>query len=128
MDTREMINSIIDKAYEARQREDVDAAAACFAENGSFRINGGPPTTCRADQVTALREQFDAFDLLDMQFHCRIIDPPHAVVHWRGKFRAKHSGRVADAEILDLIEVKDGRISSLTTFFDTALAQQMLAP
>jgi len=56
-----------------------------------------------------------------------IIDPPHAAVHWRGRFRNK-GGQEAETDILDLIEVKDGRISSLTTFFDTALAAAMLAP
>ena len=54
-----------------------------------------------------------------MKIHCRIIDPPRAVVHWRGTFRAGN-GKQADTDILDLIEVRDGQIASLTTFFDTA--------
>jgi ketosteroid isomerase-like protein len=47
-------------------------------------------------------------------------------VHWRGTFRAK-SGQVGDTDILDLIEVRDGRIASLTTFFDTAYAATLSA-
>ena len=75
----------------------------------------------------ALKAQFEAFALLDMEVHCRIIDPPRAVVHWRGKFRAQN-GQVGETDILDLIEVRDGQICSLTTFFDTAYAVALSAP
>jgi ketosteroid isomerase-like protein len=127
MDTRASIDAILDKAYAARQRHDVEAAAACFTEDGCFRPNGGPPTTNRAEQTMSLKAVFEAFELLKMDVHCRIIDPPRAVVHWRGSFRAK-SGQVGETDILDLIEVRDGRIASLTTFYDTAYAAALIAP
>jgi ketosteroid isomerase-like protein len=127
MDARRSIEAILDEAYAARQRQDVEATAACFTEDGCFRPNGGPPTTSRAEQTTSLKAVFDAFELLKMDVHCRIIDPPRAVVHWRGTFRAKN-GQVGESDILDLIEVRDGRIASLTTFFDTAYAAALSAP
>jgi ketosteroid isomerase-like protein len=128
MDTRASIEAIIDKAYDARRRNDAEAAAATFCEDGCFMANGMPAgTKSRAEQVAALKQQFGAFTLLEFQLHCRIIDPPRAVVHWRGKFRAQN-GRVGDTDILDLIEVRDGRIASLTTFFDTAYAMNLAAP
>ena len=90
--------------------------------------NGTPAkTTSRVEQVAALKQLFAAFAVLELHVHCRIIDPPRAVVHWRGKFRAQN-GRVGDADILDLIEVRDGRIASLTTFYDTAYAMALAAP
>ena len=49
------------------------------------------------------------------------------MVHWRGKFRARN-GREGETDILDLIEVHDGRIVSLTTFFDTSYAVSLAAP
>ena len=128
MDTRASIEAIIDKAYDARRRNDAEAAAATFCEDGCFMANGMPAgTKSRAEQVAALKQQFETFTLLKFQLHCRIIDPPRAVVHWRGKFRAQN-GRVGDTDILDLIEVRDGRIASLTTFFDTAYAMNLAAP
>ena len=127
MDTRASIESILDKAYAARQRSDAEGAAACFTEDGCFRAVGGPATKSRNEQISALKAQFDAFTLLDMKVHCRIIDPPHAVVHWHGKFRVTN-GQVGETDILDLIKVRDGRIASLTTFFDTAYAQALSAP
>ncbi len=127
MDTRAEIESILDQAYAARRREDAEGAASCFTEDGCFRANGGPATTNRTEQITALKAQFEAFALLDMKVHCRIIDPPCAAVHWRGTFRAPN-GRTGETDILDLIEVRDGRICSLTTFFDTAYAMSLAAP
>lgn len=128
MDTRATIEAILDKAYVARRNQDAAAAAACFCDDGCFMANGMPAgTRNRTEQVSALQQMFDAFALVEFREHCRIIDPPRAVVHWRGKFRAKN-GQVGDTDVLDLIEVRDGRIASLTTFFDTAYAAALSAP
>ena len=62
-----------------------------------------------------------------MSTHCRVIDPPRAVVHWHGKFRMQN-GEIGETDTLDLIEVQDGKIASLTTFFDTAYAARLSAP
>ena len=127
MDTRATIESILDKAYAARRGHDASAAAALFSEDGKFGANGAPTARNQAERVDALKGMFTAFEVVEFQQHCRIIDPPRAVVHWRGKFRAQN-GRVGETDILDLIEVRDGRISSLTSFFDTAYAAALAAP
>jgi hypothetical protein len=71
-------------------------------------------TKNRSEQVAALKQTFEAFELLNFQQRCRIIDPPRAVVHWHGKFRARN-GRVGDTDIINLIEVRDGRIARRST-------------
>src|SRR5262245_36030338 len=127
MDSRQDIERILDRAYAARFKQDLDAVVECFHPEGCFAMNGAPrPSADRGGQRSAMQDLFAAFDLLDFQSHCRLIDPPQAVVHWRGKFRSKKTGQVADTDILDLIEVRDGRIASLTSFFDTALAARIL--
>jgi ketosteroid isomerase-like protein len=128
MDTRATIEGILDKTYAARQRQDLDAVLACFHDAGQFRMNGGAvATTSRAEQHAALGGLFGALTMTDFHQYCRVIDPPRAVVHWRGKFRSNKTGEAADADILDIIEIKDGCITSLTTFFDTALAARLTA-
>lgn len=128
MDTRATIEAILDKAYAARRGNDAEGAVACFCEDGCFMANGMPAgTKNRAEQILAMKGMFEAFEVVGFQQHCRVIDPPRAVVHWRGKFRAKN-GKVGDTDVLDLIEVRDGRIASLTTFFDTAYAAALSAP
>ena len=55
-------------------------------------MNNGMParTKNRTEQVDAMKAMFDAFEVVEFQQHCRIIDPPRAVVHWRGKSRARN--------------------------------------
>jgi uncharacterized protein (TIGR02246 family) len=127
MDTRATIDIILDRAYAARRSHDADAAAALFAPDGHFAANGAPPARGRAEQVSAMRAIFDAFAVVDFREHCRLIDPPRAVVHWSATFRARN-GRLGQADVLDLIEVRGGKISALTTFFDTAYAANLSAP
>ena len=128
METRASIEAILDKAYAARRGNDVEGAAACFCEDGRFMANGAPAaTTNRAEQRVAMQQMFDAFAVVGFRQHCRIIDPPRAVVHWRGTFRAKN-GQVGETDVLDLIEVRNGRIAALTSFFDTAYAGTLSAP
>jgi uncharacterized protein (TIGR02246 family) len=127
MDTRATIEALLDKAYAARRSHDAKAAAALFAADGTFAANGAPRAEKHAERLGALEGMFDTFALVEFHQHCRIIDPPRAVVHWRGKFRAKN-GQVGDTDVLDLIEVRDGRIASLTSFFDTAYAAALSAP
>jgi uncharacterized protein (TIGR02246 family) len=129
MTSRQEIEQVLDRAYAARQRQDVAATLECFRSDGSFVSNGAPAPARGTDQCrSALAALFETFTLLEFTPHCRVIDPPRAAVHWQGKFRANPTGQVAAADILDLIEVKDGKIASLTTFFDTALAARLTTP
>jgi ketosteroid isomerase-like protein len=126
MDARASIDALVDRAYAARRNHDVAGAMACFTEDGGFRTSGGQPTTNRAEQQRALKGVFDAFALIAFEQRCRVIDPPRAVVHWRGKFRMKN-GNIGELDVLDLIEVQDGRIAPLVTFFDSAYAEKLNA-
>jgi ketosteroid isomerase-like protein len=127
MDDRVTIEAILDKAYAGRRSGDAQAVAALFAEDGKFGANGAPHAESRSERADALQGMFAAFEVVGFEQYCRIIDPPRAAVYWRGKFRAQN-GKVGETDILDLIEVKDGRISRLTTFFDTAYATALAAP
>src|SRR3954454_25124647 len=82
MDTRATIESILDQAYAARQRQDHEAAAACFTEDGCFKQNGGGGTGNPTQQTMALKAPSERFELITFPQHSRIIDPPQAVVHW----------------------------------------------
>ena len=126
MESRQEIEQILDRAYAARRKQDIDATVEVFHPEGRFAVNGQEAHAVgRRAHQSALKDLFAAFRLLEFQQHCRVIDPPRAVVHWRGRFRAAASGEEAETDVLDLIEIKDGRIASLMTFFDTALAARL---
>ena len=48
MDTRASIEALLDRAYEARRAEDVEAVIASFHEDGRFLSNGAPERRARA--------------------------------------------------------------------------------
>lgn len=128
MDSRATIETVLDALYDARRRNDPAAAADCFREDGQFRPNGAPAATAnRTEQVAALKGLFETFVVVDLTVHCRVIDPPRAAVHWRGTFRTPN-GKTGETDILDIIEFRDGKAASLTTFFDTAYAASLAAP
>ena len=105
-------------------RDHPPADPSVFA--GTAEIEAYFADICGRNMDHRVADRVASPDRIAFTQHCRIIDPPQAVVHWRGTFRAK-SGQVGDTDILDLIEVRDGRIASLTTFFDTAYAAVLSA-
>ena len=127
MDTRETIETVLDKAYAARRTHDAQAACGLFTDDGCFMANGAPAAKGVTERVSAMTGMFAAFEVIEFREHCRIIDPPRAVVHWRGKFRTQN-GNVGNTDVLDLFELRDGKIASLTSFFDTEYAVALSAP
>jgi len=122
MDTRAAIETILDKACGAANH-DAKAAAASFADDGTFAANGVPRAEKPAERPGALEGRCAAFEVIGFDQPCRIMDPPRAVVHWRGKFRAQN-GQVGETRP---DRGAGRRIASLTTFFDTAYAHALSA-
>ena len=127
MDTRETIESVLDKAYAARRTDDAQAASVLFTDDGRFMANGAPAAKGLTERVSAMQGMFAAFEVIEFHEQCRIVDPPRAVVHWRGKFRTQN-GNVGRTDVLDLFEVRDGKIASLISLFDTDYAAALSAP
>jgi len=129
MDTRASVETVLDQLYAARCANDANAAGALFAADGRFAayLDGTPTLSAHAERVSAMNTLFTAFTVVDFHEHCRVIDPPRAVVHWRGRFRALN-GREGEANILDLFEFRDGKVAGATTFYDTAFAARLSAP
>ena len=127
MDTRATIEAVLDQAYAARRAHDAQVASVLFTDDGHFMANGSPVAKGLTERVSAMQGMFAAFEVIEFREHCRIIDPPRAVVHWRGKFRTQN-GNVGNTDVLDLFELRDGKIASLTSFFDTEYALALSAP
>ena len=128
MATRQEIESLLEKAYAARKKGDVKEILPLFTESGRFKAVGAEAARGHAEQGPALEGLIKAFELLDYKIHCMVIEGTKAAVHWRGTFRSSATGKIAETDLLDLIEVKDGRIASFDNFFDTALAAKLTQP
>lgn len=128
MTSRQEMQALLEKAYAARQKGDVKALLPLFTETGRFKAVGAEAALGRTQQGAVLEGMIQGFELLDYKIHCMVIEGSKAAVHWHGRFRASATGKVAETDLLDLIEVEDGRIASFDNFFDTALAAKLSQP
>ena len=128
MDSRQDIERILDQAYAARQKQDIDAVVECFHPRRLLqdeRVGERRPS----DRV-GQRAAWKACSRPSSCWTSKAI-AASSIRRRRSCTGAASSGpgrpaQVADTDVLDLIEVRDGRIASLTSFFDTALAARIL--
>jgi ketosteroid isomerase-like protein len=135
MSDRSGVEKVLRDAYEARVRGDIDALGRIFANNARFEVAGSsqvsaiPARVEGAVQVLPLLGQMiKTFQLSDLRILSMVIEGSKAAVHWRAKARSSVTGEIADTQLMDIIEVKDGRITSFIEFCDTALASRLMGP
>jgi ketosteroid isomerase-like protein len=135
MSGRSGVEKVLRDAYEARVRGDIDTLGRIFADNARFEVAGSsqvsrvPARVEGAAQVLPLiGQQIRTFQLSDLRILSMVIEGSKAAVHWRAKARSSVTGEIADTQLFDLIEVKNGRIVSFLEFCDTALASRLMGP
>lgn len=135
MGDRAEVERVVRQAYTARERNDLEGFMEVFAERPFFRIAGtrltSPVTMAssgRDELRRVLEELIAAFCWIDHTIVTMLIEGPKAAVFGRIRFRAASTGDLFETEVADFIEVKDGRIVSLTKFCDTALAAYLMEP
>ena len=125
MDTeRAAIERLLRDLHAARLRGDLAAMCSLFCDDASFEIAGGSdgkPIQISAKGADQLRPwlavMVKAFGLAEYALLSMLVDGARAAVHWRVKIRSKITGAVVPTELIDLVEVRDGRIASYTEFF-----------
>jgi ketosteroid isomerase-like protein len=58
-----------------------------------------------------------SFKLSEHSVLTMLIDGQRAAVHWRAKVYSRISGTTVLTELMDLVEVRDGRVASYIEFF-----------
>jgi ketosteroid isomerase-like protein len=135
MSDRSSVEKVLREAYEARVRGDIDTIGRIFAENARFEVAGSsqvsaiPARVEGAGQIRPLiGQQIKTFQMSDLRILSMIIEGGKAAVHWRVKVHSSVTGETADTQLVDIVEVKDGRIASFVEFCDTALASRLMGP
>jgi len=133
MTDRSQIEALLRNAYAARKRGDLAAILDAFAENPHFELAGAPqasPVAIRATEGGAFRSLMTGliktFEFLDHEIISMIIEGNKAAVHWRSRMRSGVTGDEVVTEIVDLVTVEGGKITSFIEFCDTALAARMV--
>lgn len=124
MTDRATMQSIITALHEHRIAGELDRLCALFASDASFRIAGtsdGKPVAISARGAADIRSWLSmlvkTFKLSGYRLLSSVIESNRAAVHWRVDIHSKVTGGVVGTELVDLIEVCDGRIASYVEFF-----------
>jgi ketosteroid isomerase-like protein len=124
MSDRLATEHLLHELYAARTRADLAGVCASFTDDAEFHIagaNGASPTAVAATGAAEFRPllaiMLKTFKLRDHEILSMIIDGPRAAVHWRTTILSKISGTSVPTELVDVIEVRNGRIASYKEFF-----------
>jgi ketosteroid isomerase-like protein len=67
------------------------------------------------------------FHLRDFTLKAVLIDGNRVAAHWNARVRSTVNGHEVVTDVLDLMEVRDGKIVSFIEFCDTAMVDRMTA-
>jgi ketosteroid isomerase-like protein len=134
MASRDDIEKFIREAYRRRLTNDVDATCEMFAHDTNFRIAAVRvgPAPLAASGMQEFRPLIEniikTFELKDFVFKAIVIDDPKVAVHWQARIRSTINGHEALTEVVDMMEVHNGKIASFAEFCDTAMVEHMTGP
>jgi ketosteroid isomerase-like protein len=124
MNERSEAEHIVTELHGARVAGDLDRLCRVFAADGRFKIAGAS-----ADKPIAIAEQglaafrpwlmmmVKVFRLSDYRQLAMVVEWPKVVVHWRSNIYSKVTGASIPTELVDILEIADGRIVSYDEFF-----------
>jgi ketosteroid isomerase-like protein len=124
MTDRFEIDRLLRELYGARARGDLGGVCRTFSNDAKFQIAGAShasPIAITAVGINEIRSWLalliKTFQLRDQTILSIIIDGAQAAVHWRARIYSRITGATVLTELVDLVQVRDGRIASYTEFF-----------
>jgi ketosteroid isomerase-like protein len=110
--------------YAARVSGDIAAVYDKFSPDARFQIAGASHSTPVAVTAVGAGEyrpllaiMIKTFKLSDEEIVSLVIDGSKAAVHWRVKIFSRLTGTTVLTELVDMIEIRNGRIGSYIEFF-----------
>lgn len=124
MTERRQVEDLLRKLHAARLESDLEKLFALFSPDARMRIQGtsdGKPIAVAAHGADQIRPWLSVllktFRLRDYELLSLTIEGDRAVAHWRVNIHSKITGALVSTELVDLIEVRDGQITSYVEFF-----------
>jgi ketosteroid isomerase-like protein len=115
---------LLSELYAARAAGALEPLAALFGPDAVFKISGssdGKPIALSArgtDEVRSwLAVLVKTFRLTRHEILSMVIDGERAAVHWRASIHSRITGASVPTELVDLVEIRDGRIGSYVELF-----------
>jgi ketosteroid isomerase-like protein len=124
MTDRLQIEKLVRELHTARLEGDLERLCALYDDQARLRIAGstdGKPIAIAAIGMAEIRPWLSilvkTFRLTQYTLLSLSIDVPRAAAHWRVDIHSKITGVVVPTELVDLIDVRGGRLSSHIEFF-----------
>jgi ketosteroid isomerase-like protein len=115
---------LLRRLYAARSRGDLKGVCNAFTADAKFQIAGASNagvlamTADGASELAALLSiMIKTFRLSELEILSLLIDGAKAAVHWRATVFSRISGEMTPTELIDMIELRDGRIASYVELF-----------
>ena len=124
MTERRQVEELVRELHAARLEGSLERLCACFSPDARLRIAGssdGKPIAIGASGISQIRPWLGilvkTFRLSGYELLSLTIEGTRAAAQWRVDIHSKITGAMVSTELVDLIEVRDGRIGSYTEFF-----------
>lgn len=131
---RAAIRTLLENAYAARVKRDLDGVMAAFHPGCRFELsvsgeNADFGAACSGrdavrNQIGALIE---AFDFEDFTITDLIVDGERAVLRWQALVTARANGQQDRFTVVDVMSFADGKIESFEQFTDSAKVARLAA-
>ncbi len=124
MSDRQQIEQLVRELHSARLEGNLERLCTLYADEARLRIAGstdGKPIAIAAIGMNEIRPWLSilvkTFRLSQYTILSLSVDVPRAAAHWRVDIHSKITGVVVPTELVDLIDVRGGKISSHIEFF-----------
>jgi ketosteroid isomerase-like protein len=121
---RDNIEHLLRELHAARIDGQLARMCAVFAEDATFRIAGSSEGKAIALAASGLDEirpwlamLVKTFRLSQYEASPSVIEGERAMIHWRAHIHSKITGSVVPTELVDMVEARNGRISSYFELF-----------
>ena len=115
---------IIRELHAARVGGDLPGLCRLFADQGRYEIIGASadkPIAIRTTGIADLRPwlamMVKVFRLSNYALLSLVVEWPRATAHWRADIYSKVTGVTVPTELVDLVEIGEGRVLSYIEFF-----------
>jgi len=124
MTDRLQVEQLVRELHASRLDGNLERLCALYSEEARLRIAGttdGKPIAIAASGIAEIRPWLSilvkTFRLSQYMILSLTVDGSRAAAHWRVDIHSKITGVVVPTELVDLIDVRGGRIASHTEFF-----------
>lgn len=135
MTDRAEMENLLRRLHGARVAGDLAGILATFSDDVSFRIAGasdGKPISITANGVKQVRSwltvMVKSFRLTDYTRISTIVDGSKAAALWQVTTLSRITGLAVPTELVDLIDVHEGKITSYTEFFTPSSSGSRTTP